>query len=103
MDRIAQLNEFLAANPTDSFLRHALGLEYLKRGDEQLACDTFINLLQTDPGYVGTYYQLAKLLEKLNRTEDAIETYKKGMIEAEKAGDRHSWGELRSALEELTF
>ena len=30
MDRIDKLKEFLLANPADSFVQHALGLEYIK-------------------------------------------------------------------------
>jgi Flp pilus assembly protein TadD len=34
MDRIEQLNQFLTLNPNDSFVQHALALEYVKLGDE---------------------------------------------------------------------
>ena len=37
MDRIQQLKAYLAASPTDSFLQHALGLEYIKLGEEEQA------------------------------------------------------------------
>jgi len=103
MDRIQQLQAFLAANPSDSFLHHALGLEYCKMGDEEKARQVFENLLKENPDYVGTYYQLAKLLERQGETEEAVHVYQKGMEAATKAGDQHAFGELRSALEELIF
>ncbi len=34
MNRIDTLLEFLKLNPTDSFVQHALALEYIKRGDD---------------------------------------------------------------------
>ena len=54
-------------------------------------------------GYIGSYYHLAKLLERNDKTEEAIAVYEKGMEEAKKAGDNHAFGELRGAWEEMTF
>jgi Tfp pilus assembly protein PilF len=60
-------------------------------------------LLDREPGYIGSYYHLAKLLERIGETGEAIRVYEKGMEESKKAGDDHSLSELRSAFEELTF
>ena len=103
MDRIAKLNEFLKANPADSFVQHALALEYIKLGNDDAAQPLFEELLNREPGYVGSYYHLAKLFERNDKTGDAIKWYEKGMEEAKKAGDNHAYGELRGAWEELTF
>lgn len=93
----------MAASPTDSFLQHALALEYIKLGDDEQARGLFEDLLNREPDYVGSYYHLAKLLERNDQTEAAIQVYEKGMEEAKKAGDNHALGELRGAWEELTF
>jgi Tfp pilus assembly protein PilF len=103
MDRIAQLKEFLKASPGDNFMRHALALEYIKLGDDSTARSIFEEILTQDPGYIGSYYHLAKLLERTGDTNMAIEWYEKGMEAAKQAGDKHAYGELRSAHEELTF
>lgn len=103
MERIEKLKEFLAANPADSFVQHALALEYIKRGNDEEARLLFEDILNREPGYIGSYYHLAKLHERNERTDDAIRVYEKGMEEARKAGDDHSLGELRGAYEELTF
>ena len=103
MDRINQLKEFLQANPHDSFLKHALALEYIKSGDDTTAKILFEEILTHDAGYIGSYYHLAKLLERMGDTPSAIQWYEKGMEAAKKAGDLHAYGELRSAHEELTF
>jgi Tfp pilus assembly protein PilF len=103
VDRIAKLNEFLKANPADSFVQHALALEYIKLGDDEQARGLFEDILKREPGYIGSYYHLAKLLERNDKTEEAIQVYEKGMEEAKKAGDNHAFGELRGAYEELTF
>ncbi len=103
MDRIGKLKEFLAANPSDSFVQHALALEYIKKGEEAEARRLFESLLQREPGYIGSYYHLAKLLERAGTTAEAIEIYEAGMEQAKKAGDSHAYNELRSAWEELTY
>ena len=103
MDRIEKLKEFLKASPTDSFLLHALALEYIKLGNDEEARRLFEELLNREPGYVGSYYHLAKLLERNDHTDEAITVYERGMEEAKKAGDNHAFGELRGAYEELTF
>jgi len=103
MDRIEKLNEFLQSNPADSFVRHALALEYVKLGDDLAARKLFEELLEQDPAYVGSYYHLAKLLERNNATEEAIRWYEKGMEQAKKMRDEHAWQELRGAYEELTM
>lgn len=103
MSRIEKLNEFLKTNPSDSFLQHALALEYIKLGDDEKARRLFEELLNREPGYIGSYYHLAKLLERNDKAEEAIKVYEKGMEEAKRAGDNHALGELRGAYEELTF
>ena len=103
MDRISKLKEFLKANPEDSFVQHALALEYIKLGNDEQARGLFEEILNREPGYIGSYYHLAKLLERNDKTEEAIKVYEKGMEEAKKAGDNHAFGELRGAYEELNF
>ncbi len=103
MDRIEKLKEFLLASPHDGFLQHALALEYVKMGRDEEARRIFEELLLRDPGYVGSYYHLAKLLERTGEQSLAIEWYEKGMDAAKAAGDKHAYGELKSAYEELTF
>ncbi|MDP4264823.1 MAG: tetratricopeptide repeat protein [Bacteroidota bacterium] len=101
MDRIEKLKEFLKANPADSFLQHALALEYIKLGNDTEAKKLFETIINNDPAYVGTYYHLARLLERNGDTEAAMKVYEKGMEEARKAGDNHAYGELRGAYEEI--
>jgi Tfp pilus assembly protein PilF len=103
MDRIEKLKEFLKINPQDSFVLHAMALEYIKTGDDETARSLFETIISNDPGYIGTYYHLAKLLERNDHTGEAIKIYQQGMEEAKKAGDTHAFGELRGAFEELSF
>jgi Tfp pilus assembly protein PilF len=103
LDRVEKLKEFLAQDPADSFVQHALALEYIKAGNDVAAQKMFEDILQREPTYVGSYYHLAKLFERNGNNEAAIKCYEKGMEEAKKAGENHAYSELRSAYEELTF
>ena len=103
MERIEKLKEFLKANPSDNFLQHALALEYIKIGNDDTARKLFEEILVRDPGYVGSYYHLGKLLERVGQTELAIQWYEKGMAVAKAAGDQHSYSELQGAYDELVY
>jgi len=96
--RMDRLKSFIERNPADAFSRHALAMEYIKIGDDAAARNELESLLAMDPGYVGSYYHLGKLLERAGDPEAAAETYRKGILVAEQAGDRHAAGELRAAL-----
>jgi len=103
MERIDKLKQYLIASPNDSFLQHALALEYIKTGYDSEAQQLFENILKRDPKYIGTYYHLAKLLERTGNNEHAIEWYEKGMAAAKEAGDQHSYNELQAAYEDLVY
>lgn len=101
MDRIAKLKEFLAANPGDSFVQHALALEHVKAGDDAEARKLFENILNKDGNYIGSYYHLGKLLERNDEREGAIKWYELGMLKAKENGDMHAYNELQAALDDL--
>jgi Tfp pilus assembly protein PilF len=101
MERIEKLKEYLKTNDKDSFLQHALALEYIKIGNEKEAENLFKEILHREPTHVGTYYHLAKLLERIGNTEEAITVYEKGMEETKKAGDNHAYNELQAAYDEI--
>ena len=85
----------------DSFLQHALALEYIKIGKDEEARSLFNEILKREPTYIGSYYHLGKLLERVGDFDRAIRVYKRGMEEAKKAGDNHSYNELVGALEDI--
>jgi Tfp pilus assembly protein PilF len=101
MSRIDKLLEYMKASDKDSFLQHALALEYIKIGNDEEARRLFNEILLREPTYVGSYYHLGKLLERVADFDKAIRIYKRGMEEAKKAADMHSYNELMGALEDL--
>ena len=101
MSRIEKLLAFIESSGKDSFLQHALALEYIKIGDDEKARNLFNELLLREPSYVGSYYHLGKLSERVGDLEKAIRIYQRGMEEAKRAGDQHALNELRGALEDI--
>jgi tetratricopeptide (TPR) repeat protein len=103
MNRIEKIMEMMLENPKDSFLCHALALEYIKIGRDADARKLFETLLDNEPAYIGSYYHLGKLLERQQETDLAIKVYQRGMEEAKKAGDNHALAELKAVYEELIY
>ena len=103
MERIDKIKEMLVENPEDSFLCHALALEYIKLGNDEDAKQLFQSLLNREPGYIGSYYHLAKLLERMELRDDAIKWYEKGIRKAKEVGDQHAYSELMSAYEDYVY
>lgn len=103
MDRIEQIHKLLELQPDDVFLHYALAMEFVSvdKYDEAISKLEFIR--NSHPDYLPLYYQLAGLYEKTGLSDKAINIYSIGMQVAEKSGDRKTYGELRSAYEELTF
>lgn len=101
MDRKEKIVEMLLQNKGDSFLQHALALEYMRENDIEKAIATFENLLASNPGYTGSYYQLAGLYEQVGNRNKAIETYQNGLVQCKASGEQRAFNELKSALENL--
>ena len=101
MSRIEKLLEYLKTADKDSFLQHALALEYIKVGNDEEARKLFNELLLREPTYIGSYYHLGKLLERVGDYDKAIRIYTRGMEEAKRAGDNHAYNELQGAKEEI--
>ncbi|PSQ97566.1 MAG: tetratricopeptide repeat protein [Bacteroidetes bacterium SW_9_63_38] len=96
-DRLSQLESFYEDDPEDPFTRFALAQEHLKNDDVDEALSFFEELVETDPDYVGTYYHLGKLYERLGRTEEAITTYEQGIEVAREQKDQKNLSELQDA------
>ena len=102
MNRIEKLLDYLKESPNDSFLQHALALEYIKDGKEREARKLFEKILKGDPTYVGSYYQLAQLLERSGEINAALYWYQKGIDVAKAVNNRKALHELQAAWEELS-
>ncbi|MFT4667223.1 MAG: tetratricopeptide (TPR) repeat protein [Polaribacter sp.] len=96
-NRLSQLLLLQKELPNDSFLLFALAKEYEKAKQMNQALDYYLELLNKDPEYVGTYYHLGKLYEHFEKAAEAFQTYTTGMAVSKKQGDQHSMNELAGA------
>lgn len=97
-NRLRLIEEMLITNPDDPFLHYAAALEHQKAGNTAKAREILGDLMIHQPEYLGTYYQLGKILEQEGKTEDAVEVYHKGKQIAEMKNDIKTLGELSEAL-----
>ncbi len=102
-DKAKRLAAYIKKNPTDSFSKFALALEFLKTDDVNKARILFEDIRVNDPGYVGVYYHLGKVYELLGRLQDAKHTYEQGVLLATERGDQRTTAELNEMLAELKF
>lgn len=99
--RLIKLFEFLENNPKDSFVLYAIATEYNAKGDVENALKFYQKTTENDPDYLGTYYHLGKLYEKLGQKELASTTYENGISLAIRKKDMHALSELRGVYNSL--
>jgi tetratricopeptide (TPR) repeat protein len=100
-NRLEILTQMLAQDPTNTFARYGLAMEYSKSGELSHAVEEFKRLLEQDELYVAAYYHAGQALEKLGDVEEARSTYEKGIEMSERKGDGHTRAEIEAALASL--
>lgn len=101
MPRREQLEQLLANDPEDAFLRYGLAMTCASDGDTEAAQEHFRKLLETHPDYVAGYFQWGQLLARLGEVELATAHLKSGISVADRIGDSHAAREMREFLEML--
>jgi tetratricopeptide (TPR) repeat protein len=99
--RIEFLEESLAADPDNAFVRYALAMELLNAGRDDDAWGHFERLLTRHADYSAAYYQAGRLLVKLGRRQEAWDVLTNGIEVTRRQGNLHAQSELEAALEEL--
>ena len=74
-DAIEFLSEYLDVNPYCEIAWHQLGKQYIVKKELKKALAAFDFAIISEDTFVGAYIEKGKILEKLNRYEDAIENY----------------------------
>jgi predicted Zn-dependent protease len=99
--RKQQLEELLADDPNDPFLRYGLAMEYVSAGDHAAAVGHFQQLLTASPDYVPAYLQAGQALIRLGRAAEAREVLGRGIGAARAQGDLHAAEEMQGFLASL--
>lgn len=96
-ERLNQLKQFQTEDPNDPFIVFAIAKEYEKLDNLQIALDHYLKLYESHSDYIGVYYHLGMLYEKLEQYTDAQRIYSEGLVVAKNTSDFHSASELNNA------
>jgi Flp pilus assembly protein TadD len=96
--RLDALKDMVAQNPTDSFARYGLAMEWARTGNLEQAMEEYRGLLAVNPDYAAAYYHGGQTLEKLGRVEEARDLYRAGIEATTRIGDAHTRSEIEAAL-----
>ncbi len=95
--RLELLQNMLQNDGKDSFLHYAVAKELESLGNYDEALKHFLFIKSNEPLYVGMYYHLGKLYEKMEEPDLALEAYSDGITIAKKIPDFHALSELNNA------
>lgn len=99
--RMAQLEDLLAADPHDPFLRYGLAMEHASAGDDAESVRVLQALTADTPDYIPAYLMCAQALARLGREPEAADVLRAGVAAADKAGTPdavHAKGEMLGLL-----
>jgi Tfp pilus assembly protein PilF len=99
--RLEQFKEFVELDPSDTFSRYALGMEYMGTAEYPAALQQFEEVIRLEPAEPAAYSQAAIAAENLNQIDQARILLQKGIEVATKKGDKHTREEMEAALEKL--
>lgn len=100
-ERTQQLLAILEQDPSNTFARYALGMEYSSAGRTDDSLREFRALLQTDANYANAYFMGAQALHAAGREPEAITWLRDGIACAARVGNRHAQSEMQALLDEL--
>ena len=99
--RLEILKSMVEQNPTDSFARYGLAMEYRNSGDLQAAMAEFRSLMSINPDYSPAYFHGGQTLERMGLLDEAREVYTKGVEVTIRTGNEHARSEMQGALDML--
>ena len=99
--RLEILKSMVEQNPTDSFARYGLAMEYRNSGDLQSAMAEFRSLMSINPDYSPAYFHGGQTLERMGLLDEAREVYTKGVEVTVRTSNEHARSEMQGALDML--
>ena len=99
--RLETLKSMVEQNPTDSFARYGLAMEYRNLGDLESAMTEFRALMASHPDYSPAYYHGGQTLERMGLLDEARTVYQDGLEATIRTGDQHARSEMQTALDIL--
>lgn len=96
--RRERIEQMLAAEPQDVFLRYSLAMELEKEGRHEESLSLHRGLFADRPPYVAAFFMAAQQLAKLNRVDEARTILREGIEAARAQGNSHAAGEMSEFL-----
>ena len=100
--RRRMLEESLAQDEGDAFLRYGLAVQCLREGDVDEGRERLRALIADDPEQVAAYQQLGQSYLEAGDSEPAAEALRAGIGKARSRGDWHAASEMEGLLATLS-
>ncbi len=100
--RIDELKAFLESDPDDSQARFLLGYEYNRQKQYEDAVAVLTRCVQIAPSNAAAWKQLGDAYRSLNRKEDALSAYQRGMEAGKNIGNAHTARECETWIKRLS-
>ncbi|MGC8639077.1 MAG: tetratricopeptide repeat protein [Isosphaeraceae bacterium] len=98
--RRRKLEQSLAEDPQDTFLRYGLALQCLGEGDVEEGRSRLHALIADHPDdQVAAYQHLGQSYVETGETEKAVQILRLGIAKAQARGDLHAASEMEQLLE----
>jgi predicted Zn-dependent protease len=101
MDKLAMLSQILQQNPSDTFARYGLAMEYIAQSRSAEGLAEFDRIIAENPDYVPAYQMSAQTLVAAGNPELAIARLHTGIAAANRTGNQHALAEMEALREEL--
>jgi predicted Zn-dependent protease len=95
------LEQSLAEDPADAFLRYGLAVQCLRDGDIEEGRERLRALIGDQPEQVAAYQQLGQSYLESGESDLAAETLRDGIAQAQARGDWHAAAEMEGLLATL--
>lgn len=100
--RRLKLEQSLADDPGDTFLRYGLALQCLREGDIEEGRSRLRALIADHPeDQVAAYQQLGQSYLEAGERDEAVETLRAGIALARARGDGHAAAEMEGLLAQV--
>ena len=99
--RIEQFKKMAEADPRNEIGHFSLGREYLNAGQYELSVQSLRRSVEINPNISKAYQLIGQGLLKLNRRDEAIETFNQGIKTADTRGEVLPRNEMIQTLKDL--
>jgi thioredoxin-like negative regulator of GroEL len=100
--RRVKLEQSLAEDPGDTFLRYGLALQCLREGEVEEGRSRLLALIADHPDdQIPAYQQLGQSYLEVGETHEAGTVLRAGIAKAQARGDWHAMAEMEALLAQL--